>query len=47
MEMNLQLTNELNDILTYAREEAMRLGNFTVSTDHLILGILRHRENIT
>ena len=45
--MNLQLTNELNDILTYAKEEAMRLGNFTVSTDHLILGILRHRENIT
>ncbi len=45
--MNLQLSNELNDILTYAKEEAMRLGNYTVSTDHLILGILRHRENIT
>ena len=25
----------------------MRLGNYTVSTDHLVLGILRHRENIT
>ena len=45
--MNLQLSNELNDILAYAKEEAMRLGNYTVSTDHLILGILRHRENIT
>ena len=45
--MNLQLSNELNDILTYAKEEAMRLGNYTVSTDHLILGILRHRENAT
>lgn len=45
--MNLQLTNELNDILTYAKEEAIRLGNFVVSTDHLILGILRHGENIT
>lgn len=45
--MNLQLSNELNDILTYAKEEAMRLGNYTVSTDHLILGILRHRDNIT
>ncbi|MBR4882947.1 MAG: ATP-dependent Clp protease ATP-binding subunit, partial [Bacteroidales bacterium] len=33
--------------LTYAKEEAMRLGNYTVSTDHLVLGILRHRENIT
>ena len=45
--MQLQLSNELNDILTYAKEEAMRLGNYTVSTDHLVLGILRHRENIT
>ena len=45
--MNLQLSSELNDILTYAKEEAMRLGNYTVSTDHLVLGILRHRENIT
>ena len=41
------MSSELNDILTYAKEEAMRLGNYTVSTDHLILGILRHRENIT
>ena len=45
--MNLQLSSELNDILTYAKEEAMRLGNYTVSTDHLVLGILRQRENIT
>ena len=45
--MHLQLSNELNDILTYAKEEAMRLGNYIVSTDHLILGILRHGENIT
>ncbi len=45
--MNLQLSNELNDILTYAKEEAMRLGNYTISTDHLVLGILRHRENAT
>lgn len=41
------MSNELNDILTYAKEEAMRLGNYTISTDHLVLGILRHRENIT
>ena len=45
--MQLQPGNELNDILTYAKEEAMRLGNYTVSTDHLVLGILRHGENIT
>ena len=45
--MQLQLSNELNDILTYAREEAMRLGNYIISTDHLILGMIRHNENIT
>ena len=43
--MHLQLSSELNDILTYAKEEAMRLGNYTVSTDHLVLGILRQRDN--
>ena len=43
--MHLQLSSELNDILTYAKEEAMRLGNYTVSTDHLVLGIMRHRDN--
>lgn len=45
MNMHLQLSSELNDILTYAKEEAMRLGNYIVSTDHLVLGILRHRDN--
>lgn len=44
--MHLQLSNELNDIITYAKEEAMRLGNYTISTDHLLLGIIRHGENI-
>ena len=43
--MQSQLSNELNDILAYAKEEAMRLGNYTVSTDQLVLGMLRHREN--
>lgn len=43
--MNLELDNELNDIISFAREEAMRLGNYTVTCDHLILGILRHQDN--
>lgn len=43
--MHLQLSNELNDIITFAKEEAVRLGNFTVTTDHLVLAILRHGEN--
>lgn len=44
--MHLQLSNELNDIITYSKEEAMRLGNYTISTDHIIMGIIRHGENI-
>ncbi|MEG1290019.1 MAG: ATP-dependent Clp protease ATP-binding subunit [Bacteroidales bacterium] len=44
--MHLQLSNELNDIITYSKEEAIRLGNYTISTDHLILGIIRHGENM-
>ncbi len=43
--MHLQLSEELNDIITYAKEEAVRLGSYTITTDHLILGILRHNEN--
>lgn len=44
--MHLQLSNELNDIITYSKEEAMRLGNYTISTDHLLLGMIRHGDNI-
>jgi ATP-dependent Clp protease ATP-binding subunit ClpC len=43
--MNLQLSNELNEIISYSKEEAMRLGSYTIDADHLILGILRHQDN--
>lgn len=43
--MNLQLSNELKDIISYSKEEAMRLGSYSISTDHLILGIIRHQDN--
>lgn len=43
--MELRISNELNHILTYAREEAMRTGSYTVECDHLMLGILRHGSN--
>lgn len=43
--MHLQLSNELNNIITYAKEEAIRLGSYTITTDHIILGIIRHGEN--
>lgn len=43
--MQLHLSDELNDIITYSKEEAMRMGSYTISTDHLLLGIVRHRQN--
>ena len=43
--MQLHLSEELNDIITYSKEEAMRMGSYTISTDHLLLGIVRHRQN--
>ena len=43
--MNLQLSNELNEIISYSREEAMRMGSYTIVSDHLILGIIRHQDN--
>ncbi|MCK9305535.1 MAG: ATP-dependent Clp protease ATP-binding subunit [Bacteroidales bacterium] len=43
--MDLQLSNNLNEIISYSKEEAMRLGSYTIGTDHLILGIIRHQDN--
>ena len=37
----MQQTNNLHTILTYAREEAGRLGNTEIMPDHFLLGILR------
>ena len=42
--MSEQLSNDLKIILDYAREEAVRLGSWSVSPDHLMLGIFRYRE---
>lgn len=43
--MDLHLSNELNEILSYSKEEAMRLGSYTIDNDHILLGILRHQDN--
>jgi len=39
--MNINFSEKLRDILSYSREEAIRLGNVFISVDHLFLGILR------
>lgn len=43
--MQLRVSEELNLIIQYAREEAMRTGSFGIGPDHLFLGIIRHEEN--
>jgi ATP-dependent Clp protease ATP-binding subunit ClpC len=43
--MELKLSPEVNQIINYSREEAMRLGNYVVDPEHLMLGIIRQEEN--
>ncbi|MFO7869177.1 MAG: ATP-dependent Clp protease ATP-binding subunit [Bacteroidales bacterium] len=39
--MNTIFSKKLREILVYSREEAIRLGNELISSEHLFLGILR------
>ena len=41
----LQVSDDLNIIIRYAREEAMRTGSYGIGPDHLMLGIIRHEDN--
>ncbi len=44
--MEGQFSNRVHDVLRYSREEAIRLGNDYIGTEHLILGIIREGEGI-
>ncbi|MBR3990324.1 MAG: ATP-dependent Clp protease ATP-binding subunit [Bacteroidales bacterium] len=43
--MQLQVSEDLNRIIAYAREEAMRTGSYGIGPDHMFLGIIRHEDN--
>ena len=43
--MEITISDELNSIINFSREEAMRTGSYGIAPDHLYLGIIRHREN--
>lgn len=43
--MNQRLSKEINIIIGYSKEEAIRTGCYEITSDHLILGIIRHKEN--
>jgi ATP-dependent Clp protease ATP-binding subunit ClpC len=42
--MNQKFSQKIRDVLSYSREEAIRLGSSAISSDHLFLGILRDGE---
>ncbi|MDX2445191.1 MAG: ATP-dependent Clp protease ATP-binding subunit [Bacteroidales bacterium] len=39
--MDAKFSQRIKDVLTYSKEEAIRLGNAYIGTEHLFLGILR------
>lgn len=43
--MQIKISDSLNVILGFAREEAMRTGCRSIGADHLILGLIRHGDN--
>lgn len=44
--MEGQFSNRVHDVLKFSRDEAIRLGNDYIGTEHLLLGILREGEGI-
>ena len=44
--MDSNYSKKIKDILTYSREEAIRLGNTAIKSEHIFLGILRDGEGL-
>ncbi|MBT3244083.1 MAG: ATP-dependent Clp protease ATP-binding subunit [Bacteroidetes bacterium] len=44
--MDSKFSKRIKDVLSYSREEAIRLGNDYIGTEHIFLGILREGEGI-
>lgn len=44
--MDYKFSNKIKEVLSYSREEAVRLGNSSIGTEHLFLGILRDGEGM-
>lgn len=43
--MQTRFSEELEKVVDYARDEAMRTGYYAICTEHLLLGVLRHCNN--
>ena len=44
--MDANFSQRIKDVLNYSKEEAVRLGNNQIGTEHLFLGILREGEGL-
>ncbi|MBA7522772.1 Negative regulator of genetic competence ClpC/MecB [subsurface metagenome] len=44
--MDAKFSQRIKDVLSYSKEEAIRLGNTEIGPEHLFLGILREGEGI-
>ncbi len=43
--MDNNFSSQVKEIISYSREEALRLGNDFIGTEHLLLGVIREGEN--
>ncbi len=44
--MDAKFSQRIKDVLSYSKEEAIRLGNKEIAPEHLLLGILREGEGV-
>jgi len=43
--MDNNFSAQVKEIISFSREEALRLGNDFIGTEHLLLGVIREGEN--
>ena len=44
--MDNNFSSQVKEIISYSREEALRLGNDFIGTEHLLLGLIREGDNM-
>ncbi len=43
--MDNNFSAQVKEIIAYSREEALRLGNDFIGTEHIVLGLIRDGDN--
>ena len=44
--MEAKFSPRVKDVITFSREEALRLGHDYIGTEHLLLGLIREGEGM-